>query len=103
MKHTLLLTITAIAMVAFRVKDKEFLMSIWRTYSQLSFVKNHIDTFYNKNKLEEISKGIQLEKEGKPVSIPLYDFFISPNDHTENLQQICEISKEVVESTIARL
>lgn len=85
------------------IKDKDFLMDIWRAYGQLDFLKNHIDVFYNKNKLEEIRKEIQLEKEGEPVTVPLYDFFMSPYDHTDNLQRICEVTNEVLEKTITKI
>lgn len=83
------------------IKDKDFLMHIWRAYSQLDFLKNHIDTFYNKNKLEETNKEIQLEKEGKIINIPLYDFYMSPYDHTDNLLRLCKITKEVLQETIS--
>lgn len=90
-------------------------MAKWRSAKAATYGQQHTSNYfrlkqhrtdtknYSSDKLEEINREIQLEKEGKPIDAPLYDFFMSPYDHGDNLQRISETTKDVLEKTITRI
>ncbi|MDR0558558.1 MAG: hypothetical protein LBG92_00120 [Prevotellaceae bacterium] len=56
--------------------DKELLQSVWKAYLELEKCRLSID-FYFELKKAQCLKENQLKLEGKQVSIPLYDFFVT--------------------------
>ncbi|GHT61782.1 hypothetical protein FACS189451_04560 [Bacteroidia bacterium] len=56
------------------VANKDLLQSIWSIYSGISGFEKWINKYYQ-DKWEELKKEILLETEGKPVAIPMYDFY----------------------------
>jgi hypothetical protein len=58
------------------IDDKVLLQSLWDAYLNLEIVRSQINEYYELKKAQGIKEN-QLEREGKPVPIPLYDFFIT--------------------------
>jgi hypothetical protein len=54
--------------------DKELMLSIWNVYSNLEELKL-IHDIYSQVKKDEGMKEIHLGMEGKPVAIPMYNYF----------------------------
>jgi hypothetical protein len=85
------------------IKDKNMLLAIWRAYMKLKIQEIHLDVYHNRDKLEELKKAIQLQKEGKPAAVPMYDFYVSPLEYTFSLLHGCEIAKSSLEEAIAKI
>jgi hypothetical protein len=82
------------------IKDKEVLLSVWNAYVRLERLKIHLDDPHNKEKYEESKKELQF---GKEEAAPMYDFYASPNGHTFDLLNICNIAKSALEKAIAKI
>ncbi|MDR1348380.1 MAG: hypothetical protein LBJ63_08170 [Prevotellaceae bacterium] len=55
------------------IVDKEVLRSIWTAYGELKILEDVCALYYQK-KMEPLMAEIQMQREGKPIGIPLYDF-----------------------------
>jgi hypothetical protein len=85
------------------IKDKEVLLSIWDAYSDLEKEEIQLDLYHNKDKFEELKKEMQLEKEGKPVAVPMYDFYTSPVKYSFQLLRRSQMVKVTLEEAIAKI
>jgi hypothetical protein len=74
------------------VKDKKLLRSIWSIYANLKMQENWIDNYY-REKMEEITKDSQMEAEGKPAGIPMYNFYCTFSNNGEVEYNIMRIAK----------
>ncbi|MDR2145791.1 MAG: hypothetical protein LBE91_04955 [Tannerella sp.] len=83
------------------VDDKELLQSVWKAYSNLELLKIHLDNYYQL-KMDEAKKERQMGLEGKPVVIPLYNFFITYTNDIKPSNGCIMLSKALKE-TVARL
>jgi hypothetical protein len=85
------------------IKNKEILLSIWDAYSNLEKEEIQLDLYHNKDKFTELKKEMQLEKEGKPVAVPMYDFYTSPIKYSFQLLYRSKMVKSTLEETIAKI
>jgi hypothetical protein len=58
------------------ISDKELLRSIWSIYYSMRAQDEWIALYYRK-KMEEVTKENQMEAEGKPPVIPMYNFYFT--------------------------
>ncbi|MDR0732923.1 MAG: hypothetical protein LBF08_02505 [Dysgonamonadaceae bacterium] len=85
------------------VKDKAILLSIWAAYYDLDGLEMHLDKYHNNEKYAELTKEMQLKREGKPIAVPLYDFYTSRAEYTLSLLQNCKSAKSSLEEAIAKI
>lgn len=85
------------------ITDKKMLQSIWETYGDLKRTEAWIAKYYQE-KLEELRKDNQREMEGKPVAIPMYNFYINyscKGDIEYNVLRNCKgMSGEIAETIL---
>ncbi|MDR2121108.1 MAG: hypothetical protein LBP64_09605 [Tannerella sp.] len=71
------------------ITDKDVLLSVWKAYAFLEEHKEMWEVHHNKYKLEETTKELKLMREGKPVAVPMYEFYASPIEYTTNMLYNC--------------
>ncbi|GAB6007866.1 hypothetical protein [Dysgonomonas reticulitermitis] len=82
------------------IKDKEVLRSIWEAYSDMEQLKLVLDMYFQQKK-EEGFKEYLLEMEGTPVSIPMYNFYMSEFDL--EVLRICNNASEKLKAISIKL
>jgi hypothetical protein len=85
------------------IKNKEVLLAIWDAYSNLEKEEIQVDLYHNKDKFEELKKEMQLKKEGKPVAVPMYDYYTSPIEYSFQLLRRSKLVKAALEETIVKI
>jgi hypothetical protein len=85
------------------IKDKDILLSIWDAYYNLEMCEFQLVNYHNKEKYEEVKKEMQLKKEGKPVAVPMYDFYTSEMSFTFDMLDGCKRALSALEKGIARI
>ena len=79
------------------MNDKELLVSIWEAYRSLDGLKLSTEKCYQ-IKLDESNKEDELRMEGKPVAVPMYNFYNSSLPY-EMLQNCEKVSRDLREIT----
>jgi hypothetical protein len=85
------------------VKDKEVLLSIWTAYVWIEEVKMNLMNVFHKEKHEEIKKEKMLEQAGKPIAVPMYDFYTLRMEYTLGLLHECKNIKSVLKEALAKI
>jgi hypothetical protein len=82
------------------IKDKEMLQSIWSCYSDLEALKA-IHELIMQEKIEAGKEDAEKEKlTGKPVAIPMYDFFYDTDSHQTMKNGLDEMSDEIEQTLL---
>ncbi|MDR0421081.1 MAG: hypothetical protein LBH30_06515 [Prevotellaceae bacterium] len=84
------------------VKDKEVLLSLWNAYIRIEETKMDMD-IHNREKYEEIKKEKMLEQAGKPVAVPMYDFYTLRLEYTLGVLYGCKNTKSTLEEALAKI
>ena len=84
-----------------QIKDKELLMSIWDSYSQMEYVTNNIREFFSDQK-EESKKEEQLLKDGKLVEVPMLAIY-QTKESPAFIAYICKEASKKLKVTITKL
>ena len=82
------------------MQDKELLLSIWDTYTQMDVIKVVFDQYFQ-IKLEIGKSDALLLKAGKEVAIPMYDFYSSPIPY--DMMQKCKDMAKMLNETAEKL
>ena len=83
-----------------QLKDKELLLSLWSTYSQLEHVKNYLEKYFL-IKEEEARRELQLKADGKTVAVPMQVFYST--DLPYKMVEKCEDASELIRKTLSKL
>jgi len=83
-----------------QVDDKELLMSIWKTYSNMEFVQRYIDLSLQ-IKREEVMKEVQLRMDGKQITVPTKIFYLSGWSY--DMVYNCMATSKMLRETISQL
>ncbi|MDR1983441.1 MAG: hypothetical protein LBQ28_01250 [Prevotellaceae bacterium] len=82
------------------IKDKEVLQSIWNAYALVDRY-SQINEIYYQEKKSEFNIDRDLERQGKPVTIPMYYFYTSGLD--SNILQVDNEIAQAMKEILSRL
>jgi hypothetical protein len=85
------------------IKDKKVLIFIWDAYSNLETYELQLKEYHNKEKYEESKREMQLKKEGKPVAVPMYDFYTSQMTYTFDMLGRCKRAVSALEEALSKI
>jgi len=83
-----------------QMKDKELLMIIWRTYTEMELAKSGVLDNY-KVKEEEAIKEMQLKVDGIPIDVPMKRFYST--DLPQSMKRKCMNTAIMLKETISEL
>jgi hypothetical protein len=85
------------------IKDKDVLLSVWKAYAFLAEHKMLWENYHNKYKIEEVIKELKLAREGKPVAVPMYEFYASPSEYPATMLYNCNDVVLALKEAVAKI
>jgi uncharacterized LabA/DUF88 family protein len=82
------------------INNKEVLQSIWDIYIYIEMFRMSTES-YSKEKTEEAKKEFLLSKDGKPSTVPMYNFYIT--DYTKGMLGACKEISQRIKETLTKL